>query len=225
MSTTFTGGHTPQLGKSRPMLAQTLFDRRGNRKYLTAAERRAVAIAALRMAPPIATFLLTLLHTGARISELLAVTPERVDRANGVIVFETLKRRRRGIYRAVPVPSELLSQLDAVHHVDAARSDPARYNQPLWDWGRTTAWKQVKFVMRTANINEALAMPRAARHAFGVNAVQSAVALNVVQRWMGHARIETTAIYADVIGKEEQALAQRTWASLRDVLKATKPRN
>ena len=196
------------------MLAQTLFDRRGNRKYLTPAERRAVALAALRMAPPITTFVLGLLHTGARISELLAITPERIDRANGVIVFETLKRRKRGIFRAVPVPPEFLKQLDAVHGVYTAQSDPVRRSQALWDWGRTTAWKHVKFVMRTANISEPLAMPRAARHAFGVNAVQSAVALNIVQRWMGHARIETTAIYADVVGREERTLARRTWASL-----------
>lgn len=200
------------------MLTQTLFDGRGNRKYLTPAERRAVAVAALRMAPPIATFCLTLLYTGARISELLAITPERIDRANGTIVFETLKRRKRGVYRAVPVPPELLKQLDAVHDVNAAQSDPALCIQPLWDWGRTTAWKHVKFVMRAAQVSESLAMPKAARHAFGVNAVQSAVALNVVQRWMGHARIETTAIYADVFGKEEQALARRTWGGLGKLL-------
>lgn len=54
----------------------------------------------------------------------------------------------------------------------------------------------------------------AARHTFGVNAIQSGVALNVLQKWMGHARIETTAISADAIGKEERALAQRTWAGL-----------
>jgi integrase/recombinase XerD len=196
------------------MQAQTLFDKRGNRKYLTASERRAVAIAALSMAPSIATFLLTLLHTGARISELLAVTPERIDRANGVIVFETLKRRKRGVYRSVPVPPELLKRLDVVHNVWSAQSDPSRRGQPLWAWGRTTAWKHVKFVMLAAKVGEARAMPRAARHAFGVNAVQSAVALNIVQRWMGHARIETTAIYADVTGKEELVLARRTWASL-----------
>jgi len=214
MLTTFTSTHSSRQGTPRPMHTQTLFDRRGNRKYLTAAERRAVAIAALRMAPPIATFLLTLLHTGARISEMLAVTPERVDRANGVIVFETLKRRKRGVYRAVPVPPELLKQLDAVHGVWSGQSDPSLRDLPLWDWGRTTAWKHVKFVMLAAKISEARAMPRAARHAFGVNAVQSAVALNIVQRWMGHARIETTAIYADVTGKEERVLARRTWASL-----------
>ena len=215
MSRTFSSERSTAQGKKTPMQVQTLFDRRGNRKYLTAAERRAVAVSALRMAPPIATFLLALLHTGARISELLALTPERIDCANGVIIFETLKRRKRGVFRAVPVPSDLLNQLYAVHQVREAQNDPARRTKPLWAWGRTTAWKHVKFVMRAAKISEVLAMPRAARHAFGVNAVQSAVALNVVQRWMGHARIETTAIYADVVGKEEQALARRTWASLK----------
>jgi integrase/recombinase XerD len=214
MSRTFSSYHSGAQGKKAPMQAQSLFDRRGKRKYLTAAERRAVAASALRMAPPIVTFLLTMLHTGARISELLAVTPERIDLADGVIIFETLKRRRRGVFRAVPVPSDLLNQLDAVHQVRDAQNDPARRIKPLWDWGRTTAWKHVKFVMLAAKVSDGLAMPRAARHAFGVNAVQSAVALNIVQRWMGHARIETTAIYADVMGKEEQALARRTWASL-----------
>jgi integrase len=170
MSTIFTGVRPGGQGKSAPMLVQTFFDRRGNRKYLTAAERRAVAVAALRMAPPIATFCLTLLFTGARISELLAVTSERIDRANSVIVFETLKRRTRGLYRAVPVPSELLKRLDVVHGVSAAQNKPTLSARPLWDWGRTTAWKHVNFVMRSAKISEALATPRAARHAFGVNA-------------------------------------------------------
>jgi site-specific recombinase XerD len=32
-----------------------------------------------------------------------------------------------------------------------------------------------------------------------------------IQRWMGHARLETTAIYASVLGEEERILARRTW--------------
>jgi site-specific recombinase XerD len=35
--------------------------------------------------------------------------------------------------------------------------------------------------------------------------------MNLVQRWLGHARISTTAIYADASGPEEQALAARYW--------------
>jgi site-specific recombinase XerD len=59
-----------------------------------------------------------------------------------------------------------------------------------------------------ANIMDRLAIPKAARHAFGVNAVQNSVVLNIVQRWMGHARIETAAIYTDVIGEDERYLTR-----------------
>jgi hypothetical protein len=38
--------------------------------------------------------------------------------------------------------------------------------------------------------------------------------LNVVQRRLGHARIETTAIDASAIGDEERNLARRAWSSL-----------
>ena len=42
--------------------------------------------------------------TGCRISEALALTCDRVDFTNGVITFESLKKRRGGVYRSVPVP-------------------------------------------------------------------------------------------------------------------------
>jgi integrase/recombinase XerD len=197
------------------MPAISLYDGRGSRKYLTASERRNFVAVALRTAPPILTFCLTLLYTGARISEILALTPERIDRADNVIVFETLKRRKRGVFRAVPVPLELVTRIVSLFELPGAPPDQAR--QRIWNWGRTTAWKHVKAVMELAGIKKSLATPKAARHAFGVNAIQTGVALNILQRWMGHARIETTAIYADVLGEEERALAQRTWSDLRDL--------
>jgi integrase/recombinase XerD len=186
----------------------SLYDRRGGRKYLTASERQAFASAASRYAPAINAFCLTLLYTGARVSELLALTLERVDNTNNTIVVETLKRRQRGVFRALPVPPELVTL------VLTLASDEER-GKRIWNWGRTTAWKNVKSVMEAAGIQESLTSPKAARHGFGVNAIQTGVALNIVQRWMGHARIETTAIYADVLGEEELALARRTWETLR----------
>jgi integrase/recombinase XerD len=217
MSSIISGAIHDQRGKSSNMPAISLYDGRGSRKYLTAEERRAFAAAALRTAPPILTFCLTLVYTGARISELLSLTFEHVDCAENAIILETLKRRRRGVFRAIPVPSKLVARL--VHLTDDLGSELDRDQSPrrIWNWGRTTAWKHVKEVMKLAGIRESLAMPKSARHAFGVNAIQTGVALNVLQRWMGHARIETTSIYADVLGKEERALAQRTWTSLRDL--------
>ena len=46
---------------------------------------------------------------------------------------------------------------------------------------------------------------------FGVAAVQASIPLNLVQRWMGHADLATTAIYAEAIGKEERDIAARMW--------------
>jgi integrase/recombinase XerD len=195
----------------------SLFDGRGNRKYLIARERRAFVCKALEKGGKIATFCLTLAFTGARISEVLALTPERLDGGDHAIVLETLKRRKKGIFRAIPVPSKLLKRLYRVHAVHSSFCDP---KARLWTWSRTTAWQNVKSVLYEAGVREPLATPRAVRHAFGVDAVQNGVALNILQRWMGHARIETTAIYANVIGREERALARRTWRTLEKALGA-----
>ncbi|MEP0962958.1 MAG: site-specific integrase [Roseobacter sp.] len=53
--------------------------------------------------------------------------------------------------------------------------------------------------------------PKGLRHGFGVNAVVSGVPLHMLQKWMGHAQLSTTQIYADPMGKEEQDIASRMW--------------
>ena len=60
---------------------------------------------------------MTLAYAGCRLSEALALTVDRVDLAAGVLVIESLKKRRTGIYRAVPVPPALLDALDLVHGI------------------------------------------------------------------------------------------------------------
>ena len=88
----------------------------------------------------------TVLHdTGGRVSEVLALTPKQIDFNAQAIVFETLKKRRKGIYRAVPVPSDTLM----VHGLDEALKSIKRgiQNKPLWLWSRMTAWRKVLAVM------------------------------------------------------------------------------
>jgi hypothetical protein len=134
------------------LTAQSLFDRSGNRKYLTPRERLAFVKAVATERAEVATFCMTLALTGARISEVLALTPERIDIANAVIVLETLKQRTGGIFRAVPAPHALLRRLDSVHRISAVLSAPTQRNARLWPWGRTTAWSHVKRVMVRAGI-------------------------------------------------------------------------
>jgi integrase len=81
-----------------------LYDSRGHRKYLTPAEREAFLKAADEAEREVRTFCATLAHTGCRISEALALTADRVDLKDGTIVIESAKKRRTGMYRAIPVP-------------------------------------------------------------------------------------------------------------------------
>lgn len=159
------------------------------------------------------TFCLTLAYTGARISEVLALTSQRIDVSAQSIVIESLKKRARGIYRAIPVPTEFLARLEVVHALARSAHDPLSRNERIWLWGRTTAWQRVKEVMAEAGIASTWAMPKALRHAFGVRGVaEVGVPLNMMQKWLGHARIETTAIYANAVGREERGIAARMWS-------------
>lgn len=54
--------------------------------------------------------------------------------------------------------------------------------------------------------------PKGLRHSFGIHAIRSGVPLNLVQRWLGHASMTTTAVYLDVLGEEEREIAARLWA-------------
>jgi integrase len=203
-----------------PRMTGSLFDHRGVRKYLVASERHAFVGEACRQEDSIAAFCLTLAVTGARISEALSLTIERIDEANGSVVFRTLKQRNKTLFRAVPVPRSLIRLLLSVQPMPC---------EPVWSWGRTTAWKVVKSVMRNAGIADGLCKPKALRHAFAIEAGQNGVPLNIVQRWLGHARIETTAIYAGALGEEERSLARRSWKSIdetvtRQMRSASQPR-
>lgn len=183
-----------------------LFDAAGERKYLTPAQRQEFLLAAEKASPEVHTFCWTLGLTGCRLSEGLALVATRVDKAAGLLVFESLKKRRKGVFRAVPVPPNFLKTLDSVHDLSALGG--AR----LWDWSRTTAWRRVKEVMDVAGIHGLYATPKGVRHGFGIKATVSEIPLNMTQKWMGHSRLETTATYANAVGPEEQKIAERMWA-------------
>jgi hypothetical protein len=70
-----------------------LYDRDGDRKYLTVSERTAFLAAARMLPPSERTFCLMLAYTGARISEVLALTSARIDSEAGVVILESLKKR------------------------------------------------------------------------------------------------------------------------------------
>ena len=182
-----------------------MFDRRGSRKYLNAAERRGFLKAARKVRDrEQRTFCLTLFYTGCRISEALNVTAERIDPSQKSIVFETLKRRRRGVFRDVPIPDTLAAQLGKLQTGAAPLTR-------VWPFSRATGYRLIKECMVTAGIRGAMASPKGLRHGFAVACISKNIPLPVVQKWLGHARMETTAIYLGVGGDDERRLARRLW--------------
>lgn len=179
-------------------MTASLYDANGQRKYLTPSERVAFLRAADEAERETRTFCHTLAHTGCRISEALALTADRIDLAEGVIVFETLKKRKKGVYRGVPVPPAFLDMLNMVHDLKAAQKRRDRGKSLyLWTFARNTAWRHVCAVMKAAGISGPHATPKGLRHGFGIKGVTSGVPLNALQKWLGHAQLSTTSIYAD----------------------------
>jgi integrase/recombinase XerD len=74
-----------------------------------------------------------------------------------------------------------------------------------------TSWRVVHRVMQDAGLAGPCASPKGLRHGFGVQAVSKGIALNMVQKWLGHAQLTTRAIYANAVGEEERSIAARMW--------------
>ena len=194
-------------------------DEAGRRKYLSGAERARFLTAADRLAPPMqalcqvspvqgdqrvaaqAGHCQVLAYAGCRISEALALTIHQVDAERLALTIRTLKRRR-AVFRVVPVPKSVIDRLHTL---------PLGEDGRFWPMHRVTAWRVVKATMRRAGIAGPMACPKGLRHGFGVRAAGHNVPPNLIQRWMGHASPATTAIYVDAVGVEERQFASRMW--------------
>jgi integrase len=189
----------------------SLYARQGGRKYLNAAERKRF-LRAVELAPArVRLFCFVLFWSGSRISEALALTANAIDVDDRVAIFETLKRRTGGVLRQVPLPAQLVRELNREFRLRSRQREADLANERLWPWSRTTGWRHVKRLMLLADVSRTAAMPKGLRHAFGVAAFQGSIPPHLVQRWLGHASLETTAIYGDVAGQEEREFASRLW--------------
>jgi integrase len=205
------GGGAMQTDRGRRSRgdASSLY-RSGSRKYVNSDERRRIARVTEELPTEHALFVMTLLWTGARICEVLAVCPASFQIERSIVAFETLKRRRSST-REVPIPPGLMSAMDQCFDIAAAQRDVGKASLALWPWCRTTAWLRVKDVMMRAGVTGIAACPRGLRHGFCIGTLQAGVPMNLVQRWMGHASMSTTAIYAAASGPEEIEFAARFW--------------
>lgn len=202
------------------MSEMSLYDDQGNRLYLNAEERAAFLAAARQRPARDRTLCETLHYTGCRPSELIEITPARIDLSGGTVTLRSLKKRKdstgkqRVVFRAVPVPPDYLDTLNTAHGIREAQKSTKAAKAPLWDLSRVRVWQIVKGVMIEAGIPDAPhRTAKGLRHGFGINAVVNGIPLHMLSKWLGHAQLSTTAIYADAIGKEEQDIAARMWGT------------
>lgn len=135
------------------------------------------------------------------------------------MTLRTLKKRKdssghqKTVYRAVPVPPDYLDTLNTAHGIRESQKATRQQHSAIWDLSRVRVWQIVKSVMIEAGISDAPhRSPKGLRHGYGINATANGVQLHMLQKWMGHADMKTTAIYATAIGQEEQDIAARMWS-------------
>lgn len=190
-----------------------LLDAQGNRRYLTPSERERFRQATDQVAKDKRMFGLMLYNTGCRISEGLSVRIKDVDFAAGSVTLVTLKQRKPGVFRQVPIPDAYLRALDDAFDLRMQQKRSAKASSEfIWGWSRQHGYTVIMEIMAIAGLQGIHATPKGLRHAFAIACLDKTIPLNMVQKWMGHARLETTAIYANAMGDEERSLAARLWA-------------
>lgn len=183
----------------------SVFNRYGQRKYLTSSEVDSFVKSAKSTSIEVQSFCWMLAFSGCRISEALSLTRDSIDFEAKHVIIRCLKKRGKRVFRAIPLPPDYLKLLRRwLGQVKHGTS-------PLWPWSRMTGYRRICEVMQAAGVKGSYATPKGLRHAFGVRAIQASVPLTLVQRWLGHADIKTTAIYTGAMGPEEREIAARMW--------------
>jgi len=160
-----------------------------------------------------------LYNTGARIQEALNVCPEaiRFESPSQVALFGKGRKTR-----VCPLWSETVDLLSALLRRQPCRDDKPIfvncYGQPLSAAG--VRFKLRQYVQAAAQQIPSLAKkrvgPHTFRHSVGVQLVAAGVDVTVIRNWLGHARLDTTNLYA-------RANLETKRKALEQVDPATKP--
>jgi len=185
----------------------SLFDVYGNRKYLNTTERAKFFKACQQVSIEESLYPLMVYYTGARPSEVLNIQIRHLDFEEKVVTIKSLKKRGKVQYRQIPLPKKYLDNLKLWLSDQNKNKD-----NDVWDFSYRTGYRRIKKIMALAEIGQGpKACPKGLRHGFAIACILHDIPLSLVQKWMGHASINTTAIYLNVIGKEERGFAKRLW--------------
>ncbi len=187
--------------------------------YVTRDQARAIINAATSMRERL--LLETLWQSGGRISEVLRLRPCDLVEAEGALSLVNLKQKdpRKVPRKLVYVSPDLLAQLRML-----ARDARIAWNGYFFrsqrsgdrPMSRQQAWRVIQRCASAAGVllptEDGRLVPahgRAFRHGAAVHQVRSGVPLSEVQQQLGHARLDTTAIYTRLASAERRAMADR----------------
>ncbi len=141
--------------------------------------------------------------TGLRVTELVEITPDRINWEEGYLLVKGKGRKER----LVPIGTTALA-VTRRYWRERGAGDNA---QPLFlSWGRkgftrVGFWKMIRRYARRAGITKSIS-PHTLRHSFATHLLAGGADLRVVQEMLGHADINTTQIYTHVDRSRLQAV-------------------
>ena len=211
-----------------------LFDDDSNRLYVDGRERELFLEEAKNLPEAKHRLFCEVLHwSGCRISEALELTPRRIEINACAIKFRTLKRRsvtrsgkqKKTEYRLVPVPKELIENLDLAFGVRKAQRSKKGLDAYFWPnaldpkktMSRTTGWNIIKRVFAKLDIEGAHTTPKGFRHGYGVAMTLAGMDVYKIQQFLGHSSADTTQIYRQAIGYENHQYAMSYWDKLEEI--------
>lgn len=149
---------------------------------------------------------------GLRLGEAKRLAPGDIDRERGQIIIRDGKGARD---RVVPIPPATLDLLRAfwkTHRnrklIFPSRIDPRRVatvTRPLSDRGVQRAFQ---VVVRECNLPQAGVRLHTLRHSYATHLLDDGVNLKVLQQYLGHRSLQTTAIYLHLTGQGDKHARQ-----------------
>ncbi|MEM4134679.1 MAG: site-specific integrase [Candidatus Micrarchaeia archaeon] len=146
---------------------------------------------------------LFLRYTGARISEVLNIDESRdLDYKNSTVRLITLKRtgKKKGQFRIIPIPDRLISE-----YLRTIKIFPSLEGK-VFKIARNNFFNIFKDLCIKAGIPEDIAHPHVLRHTRAIELLRAGIPVTAVQQLMGHASLNTTAMYLRYSNIEIQGL-------------------
>lgn len=137
---------------------------------------------------------LTLLGTGRRVSEILALKKNDIDFQSRYLRIRTLKKRKLKT-ETIRIPQQVAYWLSVY-------VGPLRAEDPVFDISRQYADELCKKYARKAGITYKKTSCHVFRHTFAVRWLEQGKPIHKLKRHLGHSHIQTTMVYLRIVDKD-----------------------